>query len=412
VERLTDTNPVVVVGAGPHGLATAAHLRAAGVPVQVFGDPLSFWRDCMPVRMMLRSPIPASHISDPERRLRLHDWAAEANREVQVPLPVQDFLQYGLWFQERVAPDVDRRMVSDVRPSNGGFRVRLEDGESAEISRVVVTAGMAGFAHIPPELARLLPRFASHTSTERDLSRFAGRRVAVLGGGQSALESAALLREAGARVEVLLRAPIIHWIGHPQSSGLPPLPRRNPSWRVRRGLHWRPAPTGVGGPLSSWLAAAPAVVRRLPRSLRWRLHYRGVLPMGAHWLPERLRDVPLRTETTIIRAEEDGAALELLLSDGSRRLVDHLLLGTGYRFDVARYPFLGRELLSKLRRLDGYPVLGPGLESSVRGLHFAGVAAAGSFGPVMRFVVGTAYGAPALAHHLARRATPRRFWSF
>jgi len=134
--------------------------------------------------------------------------------------------------------------------------------------------------------------------------------------------------------------------------------------------------------------------------------------MGAHWLPERLRDVPLRTEMTIIRAQENGDALELRRSDGSRRAVDHLLLGTGYRVDVGRYPFLGRELLSKLRRSDGYPLLGPGLESSVRGLHFAGAAAAGTFGPVMRFVVGTAYAAPALAHHLAARAARRRFWSF
>ena len=115
-------------------------------------------------------------------------------------------------------------MVSDVRASNGGFRVRLDDGECVDASRVVVAAGIAGFPNIPRELDRLVPRFASHTSTERDLSRFAGRRVAVVGGGQSALESAALLREAGTDVEVLLRAPIIHWIGHPCSPGLPPLP--------------------------------------------------------------------------------------------------------------------------------------------------------------------------------------------
>ena len=132
--------------------------------------------------------------------------------------------------------------------------------------------------------------------------------------------------------------------------------------------------------------------------------------MGAHWLPERLHDVPLRTETTIVRAEEDGAALELRLSDGSRRLVDHLLLGTGYRFDVARYPFLSGELLSKLRRSAGYPVLGPGLESSVSGLHFVGAPAAWSFGPVMRFVVGTWYAAPAVARRvLERRQPPLRF---
>src|SRR5204863_3805852 len=171
-----------------------------------------------------------THISDPARRLRLHNWAGEKDGEVRVPLPIEDFLEYGLWFQRRVAPDVDRRMVSDVSFSNGGFSVQLEDGERLEASRVVVAAGIADFPYIPPDLADLVPRRASHTSTERDLSRFAGRRVAVVGGGQSALESAALLREAGAETEVLLRAPIVHWIGHPRSAGLPPLPPREPSW--------------------------------------------------------------------------------------------------------------------------------------------------------------------------------------
>jgi cation diffusion facilitator CzcD-associated flavoprotein CzcO len=412
MENVTDTHPVLVIGAGPHGLATVAHLRAAEVPVRVFGDPLSFWRDCMPAQMLLRSPIPASHISDPHRRLRLHAWADQRGREVPVPLPLEDFVDYGIWFQEHTASDVDRRLVTDVRTSNGGFSVTLDDGESVRASRVVVAAGIGGFANVPAYLAPLVPHFATHTSTERDLSRFAGQQVAVLGSGQSALESAALLREAGAQPEIFLRAPLVHWIGHPRARGLPPLPPREPSWRVRRGLHWRPAPTGVGGPLSSWLAAAPEVVYRLPRRVRRRVHDRGILPMGAHWLPERLRDVPFHVETNLVEVREGTDALELRLSDGSSRTFQHLLLGTGYTVDVARYPFLGRDLLARIKRRHGYPRLGPGLESSVPGLHFAGAPAAGSFGPVMRFVVGAAYGAPAISRHLAGRMVRRRFWSF
>ena len=89
------------------------------------------------------------------------------DHEDSVAGPVEDFLEYGRWFQERVAADVDRRMVSDVRASNGGFSVSLEDGECLETSRVVVAAGIAGFPNIPPELTPLLPRLASHTSTKK-----------------------------------------------------------------------------------------------------------------------------------------------------------------------------------------------------------------------------------------------------
>jgi FAD-dependent urate hydroxylase len=44
------------------------------------------------------------------------------------------------------------------------------------------------------------------------LKRFIGQRVVVIGGGQSALESAALLHEIGAEVEVIARQPQVHWL--------------------------------------------------------------------------------------------------------------------------------------------------------------------------------------------------------
>ena len=104
-------------------------------------------------------------------------------------------------------------------------------------------------------------------------------------------------------------------------------------------------------------------------------------------------------------AAENGVTLRLT-ERRPARTTDHVLLGTGYRIDVRRYPFLAPELADELELDAGYPVLGPGLESSVAGLHFMGAPAAASFGPIMRFVVGSWYAAPAVARRAADRRQP------
>ena len=113
-----------------------------------------------------------------------------------------------------------------------------------------------------------------------------------------------------------------------------------------------------------------------------------------------------------ISAEQrDDGTVQLTLSDHSTREVDHVLLGTGYHVDVRRYPFLAPELAQQIKLDHGYPVLKTGLESaSVPGLHFMGAAAARSFGPIMRLVVGTWYSAPSVARRIAgERRAPLRF---
>ena len=68
--------------------------------------------------------------------------------------------------------------------------------------------------------------------------------------------------------------------------------------------------------------------------------------------------------------------------------------------------------MADIRLAGGYPVLGAGLESSVPGLHFVGAPAAYSFGPVMRFVVGSWYAAPAIARRAADRRQPPVSFAF
>ncbi len=141
--------------------------------------------------------------------------------------------------------------------------------------------------------------------------------------------------------------------------------------------------------------------RRLPRTWQDKIAYRSTRPAGAGWLVGRLRDVPIRTSRTVGSMIRIGDTLELTLDDGTRRAVDHALISTGYRVDVSRYGFLVPSLLQRLRIIDGYPTLTAGLESSsVPGLHFLGAPAYRSFGPLCRFVSGTAFASRALTRRI------------
>lgn len=51
-----------------------------------------------------------------------------------------------------------------------------------------------------------------HRSQHDDFAPFEGRNIAVVGAGQSALQSADLLYEAGAQVEVIARRPNLNWL--------------------------------------------------------------------------------------------------------------------------------------------------------------------------------------------------------
>jgi hypothetical protein len=105
---------VIVIGAGPYGLAVAAHLHAHHIATRVFGEPMSFWRRHMPKGMKLRSPWQATHIADPHAALTLDAYIATHNVPRREPLRLETFIDYGSWFQGCAVPDIDARMVEHV----------------------------------------------------------------------------------------------------------------------------------------------------------------------------------------------------------------------------------------------------------------------------------------------------------
>jgi FAD-dependent urate hydroxylase len=381
---------VIILGAGPYGLSAAAHLRTVkGLDVRVFGEPMSFWDRNMPVGMLLRSNWTATQIADPHDALTLEAYVAAKGNHLAQPVPVDRFIQYGLWYQRQAIPDLDQRKITRIEPGGPRFQAILADGEVVQSRRVILAAGIGSFAWRPPEFAGLPPSLASHTSEHHDLQEFKGRNVLIIGGGQSALESAALLHEAGAGVEVIARSRRIHWLQGWASRTL----HHGLGAFIRRLLY---APTDVGPAGLSQLLARPDLVRHLPRSLQNKLRKRAVRPAGARWLVDRLRGVPIRFSCSVASVSASGNRVRARLSDGSERTVDHILLGTGYKVDISQYDFLSPELKRAIECRSGYPVLKPGLETSVPGLHVLGAPAVWSFGPLMQFVSGTRYASQAL----------------
>jgi hypothetical protein len=404
--RLERTD-ALVIGAGPYGLASAAALIARGLSVRTVGELMESWRQRMPRGMYLKSTPFASSIAGPHPGSTLADFCTATGEGPLVghrPVPIESFIRYGLWFKDRHVPEVDQARVVYVTRHGDDFAVRLDSGEELVTSSIVVATGLSSAEHIPPELAGLRsgasrgPGLVSHSSEHQELSRLAGGRVAVLGAGQSALENAALLHECGTSVEVFARRPRVQF-------GSPPVDVT----RQGRGTLFKPE--SVLGPGWSLFAFShlPSRFRHLPPRLRLQLVATVLGPSGAWWLRERVEGcVPLHVGHRLERAASNGdeVMLTFALATGERRTVtfDHVIAATGYRVDVDALGFLDPSLRRSIARTDRtWPALRRSFESSVPGLYFTGLAAAATFGPVMRFVCGTGFAARRLGLAIALR---------
>jgi len=381
---------VAIIGAGPYGLSAAAYLKARGLEVCVFGQPMDFWASKMPEGMLLRSPRVASTISDPMNALTLEAYEAAAKIEPLAPLPLSTFVDYGLWFGRQPGISLDQRMVARVDREQTGFDLTLEDGATVRSPRVVVATGIGPFKQKPDIFNELSPSQVSHCYDGRKIREFSGKKVAVIGAGQSALESAALLHEAGADVEIVTRATCLRWIGKHKW-----LHEMGPISKMLYSSH-DVGPAGI-----SRLVAYPRIVSCIPLKIRDKIRTRAVKPGGSQWLPKRLSDVKVSTGRMVSRAISKGDEVSLLLDDGTERRAEHVLLGTGYRVDISKYEFLPPELTRDVQQFDGYPKLARGFVSSVPGLHFIGATAARSFGPLLYFVAGTEFASKHLVSHLS-----------
>jgi cation diffusion facilitator CzcD-associated flavoprotein CzcO len=375
MERRTN---LLIIGAGPFGLALATDARHRGIDHLVVGKPMEFWKRNMPAGMYLRS-CTDWHL-DPngqhtiERYLTTHH---QTPADVE-PLSLQFYLDYTAWLQERehieTLPAYVERLDS-ANSSNEGcdgevrFRATLDDGTTVSAKHVAVAVGCRYFTNLPSALIERLPagRF-SHTCDLVDFSGLRGQRCLILGGRQSAFEWAALMREAGAAE--------VH-ISHRHDS---------PAFQA---ADWTWVP-----PLVDRMVEDPGWFRRLPaenqRALENRLWAEGRLKVEP-WLESRVMREPVRIwpRTALARCEVlQGGEMQATLDDGTRLTVDHVVLATGYKVKVDQIPFLAKgDLLGRFAIRNGFPVLDEHMQTSVPGLFATSIMATQDFGPFFGFTV-------------------------
>jgi cation diffusion facilitator CzcD-associated flavoprotein CzcO len=394
---------VAVIGAGPYGLSLGAHLRARGVDFRIFGEPMGAWRHNMPEGMLLKSYSWASNLSAPTdpsadasapSGATLRQFCADNGilyNDTLAPIALDTFVGYGETFQRRLVPFVERKLVTALYPTGGGFRLRFEDGDIVDARRVIVAVGLAPFRYLPPFARHLPPEVASHSADYGPLDRLDGKEVVIVGSGSSATDLAGLLHERGISVSLVVRAPTLSFANPPRTRSL-----------AERLL----APTGGIG--NGWAltvcASAPGLVHLLPPEARFAL-MKPLGPLGGAFMKERVvGKVPLRLGRVITDVTPRNGKIHLRLAAATGTdeslSADHVVFATGYAIDLDRLSFLPPTVLSSLSRVGNAPHLSRHYESSLPGLHFVGPAAASSFGPVSRFVFGTRHAARHLAHYL------------
>jgi cation diffusion facilitator CzcD-associated flavoprotein CzcO len=390
---------VAIIGAGPYGLSIAAHLRTRGVEFRIFGIPMHSWGVHMPSDMFLKSEGFASNLyalqGYPLKRFCMERGLPY--EYMGLPISREIFMAYGLEFQQRFVPNLEEKTVLALDRLPVGWQLSLDNGATVVAHKVVVAVGLSYFKYVPSVLAKLPPQFLSHSYDHSDMSLFKGRDVTVIGGGASACDVAASLNTAGAQVRLIVRQPKLRFT-EPQ----------------RRPFLWGRLYPGVGlgwGVRDRFYENLQLLFRRLPEKDRLRI-VRSYLGPKAHWpvkdiidrLPQLLGQAPRLVEV-------HGRRVRLMLAgkDGSQGevLTDHIIAATGFRVDVGKLTFLDGDVCSAIRTAEDAPILSDNFESSIPGLYFAGLAAANTFGPSMRFVVGARFAARRIARHLARSITVR-----
>jgi len=345
---------VVVLGAGPGGLAVAAALKARGV------DPLVVDR-APGVGSSWRGHYDRLHLHTPRRWSGLpgHPIPRRAGRWVSRDDVVRYLESYAA--HHRLRLQLGTAVTSVDRAGDGSdarWVVRLADGSAVEAEHVVVATG---YNHTPVEPDWPgLAGFAGEVVLARDYRNgrpYAGRDVLVVGTGNTGMEIATDLAEHGAtRVWLAVRTPP-HILprsrfGWPaQATGI--LVRRLPPRLVDRvatvlAVVQEPDLTEYGMPRAGTDLYSRVLVGRVP-----------VQDVG---IVAAIRSRSVEP----VAAVEAVEGTEVVLADGSRVAPEVVVVATGYRSGL-------EGLVGHLDVLDGRQLpLVHGAQEAAPGLWFTG----------------------------------------
>jgi len=360
---------LLIIGAGPFGLAIAAQAAHDGIEHTVVGKSMEFWRENMPKGMFLRSA--SDWHLDPLNVHTIHAFLesqGKTPRDVE-PLSLEFYLTYAEWFRQQKHIQPLPIYIQRLDRFNGYFAATTKNGDGIKAQRVVLAPGFKHFAHIPEDVKAKLPRGRfQHTAEFVDFSGARNKRYLIIGGRQSAFEWAALLLEADAVA--------VH-LSHRHAS---------PAFAV--------ADWSWVNPLVEHMVEHPNWFRELSQEEKDQVSHRqwaeGRLKVEP-WLEPRLKDerISVWPHTELENcSENDNGELEITLTNGATFIVDHIVLATGYKVEISKVPLLAAgNILKQLETRNGFPVLDDHFETSVPGLFITSMPATQDFGPFFGFTI-------------------------
>lgn len=307
-------DPVVIIGAGPAGLAAGACLARRGIALRLLdrgGRPGGAYAG-MFGGITLASPTSLNGL--PGLALTTAGPYTRAT----------EYHDYLVRYAEHHRLSIEEATVERVEPRGRGFRVGFGGG-SIDAGAVVVATGMWDFP-VAPELAGEASVPVIHARAFRGPEAHAAERVLVVGGGASAVEIAEILGRAGRRV----------WVA------------------ARSGIKFAPQKV-LGVDVHRWVAG----IERLPTWLARRHCEEGpTLPATDHGFAALRRSGAISVRPAVVRC--DGA--EVRFREGRPATVDLVILATGFRFDAPFIPAeVARAPAGHLQASHGESVSWPGL---------------------------------------------------
>ncbi|MEW2359896.1 NAD(P)-binding domain-containing protein [Spirillospora sp. NPDC029432] len=325
---MTDRSDVVIIGGGQSGLATAHAARTMGltaVVLEAAGSAAGSWPHY----------YDSLTLFSPARRSSLPGRPFPGDPD---GYPVRDeVVAYLTGYAAALDADIrtGHRVDRVAATGSGGYEVTTADGTAALHAPMVVAATGAFSSPYRPDLPGLesFTGTVLHSADYRRPEPFTGRRVVIVGGGNSAVQIAIELAAAGSRVTLATRHPLRFM---PQRV----LGRDTHIWLQRTGLDT----AGWARPLLTGGKGTPVMDTGT---------YRATIATGN---PDRR---PMLTRL-------DGDHVEW--SDGTRERVEVLLLATGYRPGVEYLTGLDGALDA-----EGRPRHHGGVSPACPGLGFVGL---------------------------------------
>ena len=386
---------LLIVGAGPFGLAIAAYAKHLGIEHLIVGKPMGFWKSNMPKGMYLRSacdwhldPLNVDTIEKFRETKRL------SSKDVE-PLSLQFYLRYAKWFQKQkqisVLPVLVRKLDWDDSEELP-FRAVMDNGRNIAARYVVLAIGFQYFKNLPSDLVKLLPehRF-SHTCDLVDFKEIAGKRCLIIGGRQSAFEWAALMNEAGAaKIHLCYR-------------------HDSPKF-VAADWSWVDPFVDATEQIPGWFRN---LSQQQKDEVRRRLWAEGRLKVEP-WLEARISNskVKLWPKAQVVTCcELPSGDLAISMDNGQKIAVDQIVFATGYKVEFKQVPFLrGSKILDRLNIQDGFPELDEHFQSNIPGMFITSMPATQQFGPFFAFTIAVRASArligQAISPELDHRAEP------